>query len=57
MTEQENIDKIREYLEKSYVGARMEGAQEAMVRLSRAIAAFDAPTDIEIRIVQVEAKL
>ena len=56
MTEQENIDKIREYLETSYVGARMEGAQEAMVRLARAIAAFDAPTDIEIRIVQVEAE-
>lgn len=41
-------DDIREYLELSYSGAKMMGDEEAMLRISRALAAFDAPTDIDI---------
>lgn len=39
---------ILEYLEHSYTGARMMDDVETMTKLSRAIAAFNAPTDKDI---------
>ena len=39
---------IVDYLERAYVGARGMGDSDAMTRIARAIAAIEAPTDMEI---------
>jgi len=46
------FDVIKDYLEKARTSARMNGDTEIMKRVSRAIWAFDAPTDIDIKVVQ-----
>ena len=39
---------IREYLENAYTGARMADDAEMMDRIARAIAALEAPADMDI---------
>ena len=44
MTEQDKIDFIVDFLEKSYCGARMVGEEEMMFRIERAIAVMKTPS-------------
>ena len=44
----QEIDAIRDVLEKAYTGARMMEDNEIMLRCARALAAFSAPTDMDI---------
>lgn len=46
MGQQEKI--INDYLTKAYDGARMMGDEDCMLRLARAMAAFNADTDVDI---------
>ena len=52
MTEREMIDAIRERLENTmenaYNRAKASGYKETALRIARALAAFNAPTDIDI---------
>lgn len=45
---QEAMDKIKEYLEFSYSGAKLMGDTEGMLRISRAMAALEADINKEI---------
>lgn len=45
MTEEQKT--ILEFLENSYTGARMVDDLDTMVRIARAIEAFNLPTDVE----------
>ena len=44
----DDIQMITDFLENSYTGARAMNDPDAMIRISRAIAALQAPTDMEI---------
>lgn len=48
MTRDEQIASVVDFLEKSYVGARMRDDVEMMARLERAIAVMKTPAEIEV---------
>lgn len=48
MNREQQKKEINKFLEKSYTGARMMNDDECMLRLARAITAFNADIDIDI---------